>query len=187
MKKLIVSILSLSVIALAGCGSTVTEPTQTVPDYNTVTAAITEYEDAYREFVNGGEGEVQFVTGTSETPLGAPCDIRYSRTTDGRFESCSLTVTRDREEHDEYMNVSPDLMLFVRTFVDDEAELIQIDKYICTGGAVYHINPETQTLEPVEDVTALDCFITFSQVRTAYGPSDSADPAAGLSETQVAA
>jgi hypothetical protein len=71
MKKLIVSILTLSVIALAGCSSP--EPVQTAPDYNTVTTAITEYEDAYREFVNGGEGSVELITGTarllSELPV----------------------------------------------------------------------------------------------------------------------
>lgn len=183
MKKLIASIIMLSVIAAAGCSSS--EPVvEQVPDYNETVTAITEYEDAYREFVNGGEGAVQFVTGTSETPLGAPCELRYACSSDGRYESCSLTVTRDREEHDEYMNVRDDLMLFVRTYVDDEAEFISIEKYVATNNSVYHINPETQTLEPVDDVTALDCFVNFNQVRTAYGL---AGQAAAPSETQVAA
>lgn len=181
-RKALVTVLSM--LVLAGCGRTAA-PEQTVitPDYAQITSVISEYEDSYREFVNNGEGTVQFVTATGTTLLGAPCDSKYSCSSDGRFESCSLAVHRDREEYDEYFNLSSEYMMFVRTYIDEEAQTISISKYISTGSAVYYLNDETQTCDPVEDVTAMDMFVTFDQVRNVFG----ADDDVASEETQLSA
>lgn len=149
--------------------------------YTDIATKIQVYEDSYREFVNSGNGEVALVTATSVTPLGAPCNSKYTISSDGLYESCSLVVQRDVEQYDEYFNIGDGLMMFVRTYFDEEG-VPHINKYISTGAAVYYVNSETSTLEPVEDINSLDCFVTFDQVRRAYaGTADS------TSETQVSA
>lgn len=172
-KKLFAAASMLIVMAATLCGCYVPASTQETvlpPDYNEAVSLITAYEDAYRAYVQAGEGEVSVVTATGVTPLGAECSSRYLCTTDGVYESCSLTVTRDIEQHDEYFNLGNGLMMFVRSYMDDEGGVF-IDKYICAGENVYYINDETQTMDPVEDITSLDCFVTFDQVRRVYGES----------------
>ena len=63
--------------------------------YTDIATKIQVYEDSYREFVNSGNGEVALVTATSVTPLGAPCNSKYTISSDGLYESCSLVVQRD--------------------------------------------------------------------------------------------
>lgn len=150
-------------------------------DYTEITTRITNYEDAYRSFVNSGEGEVAMVTATGVTPLGASCSSKYTVSSDGAYESCSLVVQREVEQYDEYFNIGDGLMMFVRTYVDPDG-VPHISKYISTGTAVFFINDLTHTVDPVEDITALDCFVTFDQVRRVYaGTPDEAN------ETQLAA
>lgn len=150
------------------------------PDYGAMTAMITDYEDRYREFVMNGAGDVAYVTAEGSTPLGAPCSSRYRRSSDGVYESCSLIVQREMEESDEYFNMGNGIMMFVRMYYNDEGAPV-IAKYISTGTEVFFVNDETQTCDPVTDITALDCFLTFDQVRRVYGiPLES-------EETQLAA
>lgn len=162
-------------LAASFCGCALTEPQQTVPipDYTEVTTLVKNYEDAYREYVQTGDGQVTLVTANGVTPLGCECFSKYTRTADGLYESCSLTVQREVEQHDEYFNLSDDAMLFVRGYVD-LAGMIVIQKYYCTSTAVYYINYENETLDPVEHVSDLDCFVTFDQVRRVYGADESA-------------
>jgi len=170
-KKLFVTAGMLIVMAAALCGCYVpasAPETVVIPDYNEAVSLVTAYEDAYRAYVQAGAGEVSVVTATGSTPLGSECSSRYVRTTNGEYESCSLTVMRDREEHDEYFNLNNGLMLFVRTYFDDEGALF-IDKYLCAGENIYLINNETQTMDYIDDITSLDCFVTFDQVRRVYG------------------
>ena len=58
-------------------------------------------------------------------------------------------------------------MMFVRSYIDEGIPVI--DKYISTGTEVYYVNTETSTMDEVTDVTALDIFVTFDQVRRVYG------------------
>ena len=179
--KRILATASAIVITLtaAACG-TGTAETAYVPDYEEMSSMITTYEDSYRSFVMNGEGEVAYVTAEGVTPLGVPCSSRYRRSSDGAFESCSLTVERDAEEHDEYFNLGGNIMMFVRMYYDDQGAPV-ILKYISTGTEVYYMNTETQTCDLITDVEALDCFVTFDQVRRVYGiPVDT-------TETQLAA
>ncbi len=182
-KKLISAVITAVVLAAALCGCSgigAAEETAAVPDYEQVTQLIKAYEDAYREFAKSGEGQVSLVTASGYTPLGAECSSRYTCTSDGVWESCSLTVQRDLEQHDEYFNIGNGIMMFVRSYLDADGYII-IQKYYCANGSVWFINSETHTMDPVEDITALDCFVTFDQVRRVYGePLDT-------SETQVPA
>lgn len=170
-KKLFAAAGLLIVMAAAMCGCYVPASTQETvlpPDYDEAINLITAYEDAYRAYVQAGEGEVSVVTATGLTPLGAECTSRYLCTSDGVYESCSLAVSRDIEQHDEYFNLGNGLMMFVRSYMDDEGGVF-IDKYLCAGEHVYYINTETETMDQVADITALDCFVTFDQVRRVYG------------------
>ncbi len=168
-KKITAAVTALIMLAsgVSSCNYEETTPYQQVYDYTAVTELIKTYEDSYREFVKNGEGQVAVVTAEGETPLGAPCSSRYTRSSDGAFESCSLEVTRDIEQHDEYFNISDGLMMFVRSYIDEGIPVI--DKYISTGTEVYYVNTETSTMDEVTDVTALDIFVTFDQVRRVYG------------------
>lgn len=160
-------------VVFACCSALNSAPESRAPDYTEITTLIKSYEDAYRSFIRGGDGEMEAVTASGHTPDGAPCESLYTRSSDGIYESCSLTVDRDgREEHDEYFNISPDMMMFVRTCIDTETPNIDIRKYIVSGNGVYYINDETESCENVEDITSLDIFVTFEQVRTAYGISE---------------
>lgn len=172
-KKWLASAVVLSVFAGVFAGCSMTEEAPAGPDYTELTASITEYEDSYRSFVQEGEGEVAVVTATGTTPLGAQCSSVYTCSSDGRFESCSLTVQRDVEQHDEYFHISDDMMMFVRSYID-AAGLIVIQKYVTlsNGSQVFYIDDEAQTVTPVTDLSSLDCFVTFDQVRRAYGPED---------------
>ena len=170
-------LIGFSSCSLIGGGS---EAEPYVPEYGVVTAEIKVFEDSYRSYVQNGEGGVNAVIGDSFTPLGAPCSATYTITEGNEFESCSLAVQREFEQHDEYFNVSENYMMFVRSYIDP-AGVIVINKYICTSSGVYYINEDTQTLDLVEDVEALDCFVTFDQVRRAYGTEQD------TSETQTGA
>lgn len=182
-KKLISAVITAVVLAAALCGCSglgTAEETVAAPNYEEVTQLIKAYEDAYREFVRNGEGEVALVTASGYTPLGDECSSRYTCTSDGVWESCSLTVQRELEQHDEYFNIGNGIMMFVRSYIDADG-LIVIQKYYCSNGSVWFINSETNTMDRVEDIEALDCFITFDQVRRVYGePVDA-------SETQIPA
>ena len=151
-----------------------------VPEYGEVTELIKVYEDSYRSYVQNGEGGVTAVSCSSYTPLGAPCNATYTLTEGNEFESCSLAVQREFEQHDEYFNVCPEFMMFVRSYIDPAGTIV-INKYISTSSGVYYVNEETSTLDLIEDVEALDCFVTFDQVRRAYGTEQDA------SETQTGA
>lgn len=170
-RKLVSVIFTAVLLAAALCGCAgESEAVETVapPDYEEVTQLIKTYEDAYRDFAQNGEGQVALVTATGVTPLGAECSSRYTCTSDGVWESCSLTVQRDVEQHDEYFNIGNGIMMFVRSYIDADGFIV-INKYYCPNGAVWYINPETHTMDPVEDIEALDCFVTFDQVRRVYG------------------
>lgn len=172
MKKLLAAAFTcvLMAAAVCGCGSaSVTQETVTPPDYTEMTALITSYEDAYRAFVQAGEGDVEVVTSEGCTPLGAPCSAKYTNANNGLYESCSLVVQRDVEQYDEYFNIGNGIMMFTR-FYTVGTEMI-LHKYICYSNAVFYVNDETQTMDRVEDVEALDCFVTFDQVRRVYGAS----------------
>ena len=170
-KKLLAAAGMILVMAAAVCGCYVPasqQETVYIPDYTEAVSLITTYEDSYRSFVQNGEGQVSVVTASGYTPLGSERSSRYICSSDGAFESCSLVVTRDIEEHDEYFNLNNGLMMFVRTHTDADGVLF-IDKYICAGENVYYVNDETQTMDQITDITALDCFVTFDQVRRVYG------------------
>ena len=170
-KKLFTAAGMLIVMAAALCGCYVpasTPETVYTPDYTEAVNLITTYEDSYRSFVQNGASEVSVVTASGYTPLGSECSSRYICSSDGAFESCSLAVTRDVEEHDEYFNLGNGLMMFVRTHTDADGAPV-IDKYICAGENVYYVNYDAQTMDQIADITALDCFVTFDQVRRVYG------------------
>lgn len=162
--------LIITAILMAACGFTpaVQETEPVALDYAGLTQTIKTYEDAYRDYVNNGEGQVSIVTASGWTPLGSECSSRYLCTDDGVYESCSLTVQRDIEEHDEYFNLGNGLMMFVRSYITSDSQIV-INKYISTGNTVFFINDETQSLDPIDDLEALDCFVTFDQVRRVYG------------------
>lgn len=174
-KKLFAVVGACLMLSASFGGCALIEPQETVyiPDYTEVTTLVKDYEDAYRAYVQNGEGEVTLVTANGVTPLGCECFSKYTCTADGVFESCSLTVQRDVEQHDEYFNLSDDAMLFVRGYVD-LAGMIVIQKYYCTSTAVYYINYENETLDPVEHISEMDFFVTFDQVRRVYGADESA-------------
>jgi len=164
-KKLAFVILAVALI-FTGCSNQTT--TTTVPDYQETTAVITAYEDAYRDYVQNGDGQIAMTTSSSYTPNGAPCNVRFTDVVDQPFTSCSLEVTRnDRTEYDEYFAISDTMMMAVRTYIDDSGYAI-ITKYVATGGNLYLINDETSTCDLVEDVRSLDFFLSFEQVTTAY-------------------
>lgn len=175
MKKLFATVCASVVLITALCGCSLnTVQTVATPDYAQVTELVTAYEDAYRDYVQNSDGEVMLVTANGVTPLGAECSSKYVKTADGLYESCSLTVQRDVEQHDEYFNIGDGIMLFVRAYVD-AAGLIVIQKYYCTSNAVYYINYDAQTLDYVEHIEELDFFVTFDQVRRVYGASEEND------------
>lgn len=172
-KKLFAAAGMIIVMAVSVCGCYVpasTPETQFIPDYNETVDMITAYEDGYRAFVQNGEGEVSLVTATGLTPLGLECSSRYTCNSDGTYESCSLVVMRDDEYHDEYFNLGNGLMMFVRSHTDADG-FLYIEKYICAGESVYYVNYDAGTLDQVTDITSLDCFVTFDQVRRVYGTS----------------
>ena len=88
MKKLFATVCAsvLLITALCGC-SLNTAQTVATPDYAQVTELVTAYEDAYRDYVQNGDGEVMLVTANGVTPLGAECSSKYVKTADGTIES----------------------------------------------------------------------------------------------------
>ena len=40
-------------------------------------------------------------------------------------------------------------MMFVRSYIDADGFIV-INKYYCPNGAVWYINPETHTMDPVD-------------------------------------
>ncbi len=179
LQYVILIVMALAVV-LCGCTYTASEPVTIPYDYNEVTALIKTYEDSYREFVANGEGEVYAVTANGVTPLGASCRSVYTLSSDGAFESCSLTVEREVEQHDEYFNIGDGIMMFVRSYIDQDG-LIVINKYITLGGILYYINDTEQKIEEVTNVTDVDCFVTFDQVRRVYSEQPEVTETAPLS------
>lgn len=162
-KKLAIMIMAVTLL-FTGCSSSAS----TAPDYMDTITLIKTYEDSYRDYVQNGEGQVAMVTSVSETPNGAPCNVRYTAAVDQPFTSCSLEVQRnDRIEYDEYFNISDTLMMAVRTYINADGYAI-ITKYVSTNGNFYIINDETSTCDLVEDIVGLDFFMTWEQVTTAY-------------------
>ncbi len=162
-RKLAVIILAITLL-FTGCSST-SNPTL---DYQDTTALIKTYEDSYRDYVQTGDGQVAVVTSVSETPNGAPCNVRYTSVVDQPFTSCSLEVQRNnRTEYDEYFRLSDTMMMAVRTYIDDNGYGI-ITKYISANGNFYLVNDETSTCDIVDDILSLDFFMTWEQVTTAY-------------------
>lgn len=163
-RKLATIILAATLL-FTGCSKT-NEPVGF--DYQEAVAVITAYEDAYRDYVQNGDGEVALSTATSQTPNGAPCNVRFTNIIGQPFTSCSLEVERNnRIEYDEYFAISDTMMMAVRTYIDDSGRAI-ITKYISDSGNMYLVNDDTQTCDLIEDIEALDFFVTFDQVTNAY-------------------
>ena len=169
-----------SAVLMAGLLTACSAPEETAvtpPDYTEITTMIQNYEDSYREYVQTAEGNVMVVRGDGYTPLGVSCSFKYLCTDDGVYESCSLIVHREFDQYDEYFNLNADYMMFTRYYIESDGEIF-LNKYICTSDAVYLVNYDNQTLDRVDDVTGLDCFVTFDQVRRVYGmPADTEESA----------
>ncbi|MCQ2515362.1 MAG: hypothetical protein MJ094_00685 [Saccharofermentans sp.] len=163
--KKLTAIILTCVLLLSGCSSKTEDSTL---DYQETIAVITAYEDAYRDYVQTGDGQVSVTTSISETPNGQPCNARFTSVVNQPFTSCSLEVQRnDRTEYDEYFNISDTMMMAVRTYITESGVPV-ITKYISTMGQFYLLNPDTQTCDLVENIESLDFFMTFEQVTTAY-------------------
>lgn len=162
--KKLATIILASALLFTGCS----DKAPSSLDYQETFEAITAYEDAYRDYIQTGDGQIMVSNVTSTTPNGAPCNARFTSIIDQPFASCSLEVTRNnRVEYDEYFQISDTMMMAVRTYIDDNNHAV-ITKYISDNGIMYLLNEETKTCDLVEDIEAIDFFVTFDQVTAAY-------------------
>ena len=116
--------------------------------------------------------------GDGTSYAGNPAYTVYTVSADGKYRALQMEKTfDDRTVMDEYFDLG-DAMLFARTTLYNNGEFDPVEKYFITGGTVYKLDYESNTLISVADVdssssaqaqTDLDMYFTFDEIVAIYG------------------
>ena len=186
-RKSVVAVMLVAAFVLAGtaCNKKITSSDPVVSSGNTVDpmsyaaidAKMRDYNFSLNEYMREHSAEAYQKVTKGTTLGGIPANCTYTLSPDKKYEVLQMDKEIDNgHQVDEYFNMG-DSMYVTRTTIYNDGNFDPVYKYYVTGGALYKIDIETQTVtklailtdSAIEEMQAnIDIYLSFEEIRTLY-------------------
>ena len=146
--------------------------------YESVTTRTKAFDEELSLYMKDHRSEATITETEGTSYAGTPVYAVYTVSEDGKYRALQMEKTIENGiVMDEYFDMG-DAMLFARSTIYEDGSYEPVEKYYITGGTVYKLDSETQSLVTVAVVgsdtsaqaqTDLDMYFSFEEIVAIYG------------------